>query len=185
MSEGTSLAVLFSANLWPGGGLLPVNAQMTRRDVGYTLIEVMVALAIITIAVGLALPHYLQWKAQSNLRQATSEVATQLTLARMAAMNRNRGVDVTVQDSGGSARVSAVTTASGVSVLDASVPSKGTSIVGSPITVSFSSMGLRTSGGTGVQTIGVCNSYKLQYSVTVIPVGKVNWSTAPSATPCP
>ena len=156
------------------------------RETGFTLVELMVALAIVTIAVGLAMPSYLQWHAQSQLRQATSEIATQLTIARMAAMNRNRSVDVTVQSSGGAVHVSAVTSSSGVPVIkDTPLQSGATSVVGSPITVSFSSMGTRTSGGTGVQTIGVCDASKRQYAVTVIPTGKVNWSTASSATPCP
>lgn len=155
-----------------------------KREAGYTLTEMMIAVAVITIAVGLAVPHYSEWQAQSQLRQATSEVATQLTLARMAAMNRNRSVDVTMQNSGNTTHVSAVAS-SGASVLDEVLQSKGVSLVGSPITVSFSSMGLRTSGGTGITTIGMCNSYRLQYSITIVPVGKVNWSTAPSATTCP
>ena len=155
-----------------------------RREAGYTLTELMVAVAIITVAVALAVPQYSQWQAQSQLRQATSEIATHLTLARMAAMNRNRTVDVTMQNSGGAAHISAVAS-SGASVLDEDLQSKGVSLVGSPITVSFSSMGLRTSGGTGIQTIGMCNNYKLQYSITIVPVGKVNWSTDPSATSCP
>jgi hypothetical protein len=53
------------------------------------------------------------------------------------------------------------------------------------LTISFSSMGLRTSGGTGTQTIGVCDIYKRQYSVTIIPAGKVNWSVNPGAIACP
>ncbi len=91
---------------------------------------------------------------------------------------------MTVQNSGYAARVSAVAS-SGASMVDEAVQSGGTSLVASPVTVSFSSRGLRTSAGTGVQTIGVCNSYKLQYTVTIVPAGKVNWSTNPSATPCP
>jgi prepilin-type N-terminal cleavage/methylation domain-containing protein len=167
-------------------GALSVKVHAISREAGFTLVELMVAMAIITIAVGLAMPYYSQWQAQSKLRQATSEIATQLTLARMAAMNRNRSVDVTVQSSGGTVHVSAVTSSSGVPVIkDTPLQAGGTSVVGSPITVSFSSMGSRTSGGTGVQEIGVCDTFKRQYAVTVIPTGKVNWSTNASATPCP
>ena len=59
------------------------------------------------------------------------------------------------------------------------------SVVGSPVTVSFSSLGLRTTGGTGTQTIGVCDTYQRQYSVVIIPSGKVQWSINPSGTACP
>jgi len=158
--------------------------KFSTRQAGFTLVEVMVAAGILTIAAALMLPNFLQWYAQSQLRQATSDIATQLTLARMAGMNRNRGVDVTVQNVAGAVQISAVS--SGVAVFnDKTLPPRASSVVGSPIVVSFSSLGLRTSGGTGVQTIGVCDAYKRQYSVTIVPSGKVNFSLDSSVTPCP
>ena len=157
-----------------------------NRTNGFTLIELMVVVGILTIAVALALPEFLRWHVQSQLRQATSEIATQLMLARMAAMNRNRSVDVTVQTTGGAVRISAIAPASGAEVIKEKVfPTRVTSVVGSPVTVSFSSLGMRTTGGTGTQTIGVCDTYQRQYSVSIIPAGKVQWSIYPSGTPCP
>lgn len=156
------------------------------NQAGFTLIEIMIAVAIVGIGVGLAIPNYLRWNAQSQLRQATSEIATQLTLARMAGMNRNRSVDVTVQKSGEAVHISAVSPSSGAVVIgDKSFPANVTSVIGSPVMVSFTSMGVRTSGGTAMQTIGLCDTYGDQYSVTIIPSGKVNWSTNSSGTPCP
>ena len=156
------------------------------NQAGFTLIELMIAVAILTITVSLAIPEYLRWHAQSQLRQATSEIATQLTMARMAGMNRNRSVDVTVQKSGGAVHISAVSPSSGVVVIkDMSFPTRVTSVIGSPVMVSFTSMGVRTSGGTGTQTIGLCDTYGRQYSVSIIPSGKVNWSVNSSGTPCP
>jgi prepilin-type N-terminal cleavage/methylation domain-containing protein len=163
-----------------------VNRPSVERSNGFTLIELMIAVAILTIAASLAMPEFLRWHAQSRLRQATSEIATQLVLARMAAMNRNRAVDVTVQETAGVVHVSAVAPAAGVFVInDKTFPTQVSSIIGSPVTVSFSSMGLRTTGGTGTQSIGVCDIYKRQYSVSIIPSGKVNWSVNPTGTPCP
>ena len=156
------------------------------RNSGFTLIELMIAVAILSIATSLAVPEFLRWHAQSRLRQATSEIATQLVLARMAAMNRNRNVDVTVQTTGGLVHLSAVTSTSGTPVInDTTFPGQVSSVVGSPVTISFSSLGLRTSGGTGTQFIGVCDIYKRQYSVAVVPSGKVNWSINNTGTACP
>ena len=154
------------------------------REVGFTLIEVMIVVAIVSVVVGLALPNYLQWVDRSNLRQVTSNIATQLTMARVAGMNRNRSVDVTVDHYNGTGRISAVTT-TGTSVFNDLVQINDAYVIGSPVTVSYNGRGLRTSGGTGIQTIGVCNRNKLQYSVTIMPNGKVNWSLDPSAMPCP
>ena len=165
-------------------GGVSVRRDGGRGERGFTLVEVMVACAIIGIATTLAVPNFIEWQTRNKLRQATSEVATQLTLARMVAMNQNRGVNVTVTNVGDSVNISGVTSSASVSVLNEVVASKGITVNGNPITVSFSSMGLRTSGGASITTIGICNAQKLQYSVTVIPAGKVNWSTTPSATPC-
>lgn len=162
------------------------SVSVEGRNGGFTLIELMIAVAILTIAVSLALPEFLRWHAQSRLRQATSEIATQLVLARMAAMNRNKSVDVTVQTAGGLVHVSAIAPSTGATVIqDKSFPTQVASVVGSPVTVSFSSMGIRTSGGTGAQAIGVCDIYKRQYSVSVVPSGKVNWSVDSTGNPCP
>jgi prepilin-type N-terminal cleavage/methylation domain-containing protein len=156
------------------------------NQAGFTLIEIMIAVAIVGIIAGLALPDFLRWQVESQLREATSEIATQMTLARMAGMNRNRSVDFTVQNSGGAVHFSAVDPSSGAAVInDKSFPTQVASVIGSPVVVSFSSRGTRTSAGTGTQTIGVCDTYKRQYSVTIIPTGKVNWSVNSSGTPCP
>lgn len=186
---GTSLATFEHALFRPSTEHVSEVSQdmqkFSTRQAGFTLVEVMVAAGILTIAAALMLPNFLQWYAQSQLRQATSDIATQLTLARMAGMNRNRGVDVTVQNVGGAVQISALS--SGVPVFsDKTLPPRASSVVGSPVIVSFSSLGLRTSGGTGMQTIGVCDAYKRQYSVTIVPSGKVNFSLDfLSGIPCP
>jgi len=94
-----------------------VNQKAFGRNSGFTLIEIMIVVAILTIAVALAVPEFLRWNVQSQLRQATSEIATQLMLARMAAMNRNRSVDVTVQTTGGAVHISAVAPSSGAAII--------------------------------------------------------------------
>lgn len=158
---------------------------MGRGEEGFTLIEVMITVAIIGIATALAVPNYLDWQARSQLRQATEEVAMQLNLARMAAMQRNRTVNVTLQSTGNGIAISGATASSNVSLVNSTIGWKGMSLNGGTTTVSFSSLGLRTSAGTGIQTLGVCNAKKVQQIVNIYPAGKVDWSATPSTTLCP
>ena len=153
---------------------------------GFTLIELMIVVAIVGIGVSLAVPEFIRWNARTQLRQATSEIVSQLTMARMAAMNRNRDVDVTIQATSGVVNVSAVVSGGSGTVIPArNLMNSVKSVTGGPVTVSFSSLGVKTSGGTAAQTFGVCDTNNVQYSVTVIPAGRVNWSAIPTATPCP
>ena len=162
------------------------NHRLREKQEGFTLIEVIIVIAIIGIGAALAIPNFTQWYVQTQLRQTTAEIASQLTLARIAGMNRNRSVDVTVMvNAGGVVSLSAAPSSGGPVINSASFPAHVKSVVGSPVTVSFSSMGVRTSGGTGVQTIGVCDTYGRQYSVTIIASGKVNWSPNSSGGACP
>jgi len=144
------------------------NRQPRREysEGGFTLIELMIVVAIIAIGASIAVPEFIRWNARTQLRQATSEVVTQLTLARMAAMNRNRGVDVTIQETSGVVNVSAMTSGSSATVIPAkSLMSSIRGVAGGPVTVSFSSLGTRSSAGTGPQSFGICNSAGVQYSV--------------------
>ena len=157
-----------------------------RDSAGFTLIELLIAVAIVALGASLAAPQFLAWHARTQLRQATSEIASQLTMARMAAMNRNRSVDVTIQVASGGVNILAVASGGSTAVIPTkALASRVTAVTGAPVTVSFSSLGVKTSGGTATQSFGVCDINKQQYSVQIIPAGRVNWSPTATATPCP
>ena len=143
-----------------------------NQEGGFTLIEVMIVVAIIGIASALAIPNYAQWKAQHDLREAVSEFSSELNLARVVAMNRNRQATVTIQLTGGLINVSG--TAAGTPIF--SPQTLNQSVTGLPsgtANVAFSSMGLST--GAVNQVIQIVNARGLVYSVSVMPSGKVTW----------
>src|SRR5512143_1476952 len=96
--------------------------MLSVRQAGFTLIEAMIVVAIIGISAALALPNFSRWYVQTQLREATTEIATQLTLARMAGMSRNRSMDVTVTGTGGGVSLSSALSSGGTVINSATFP---------------------------------------------------------------
>ena len=151
-----------------------------NRESGFTLIELMIVVAIIGIASALAIPNYVEWKSQHDLREAVSEFSSNLNLARVVAMNRNRQATVTIQVGGGGL-IDVSGTAGGTPIFSTQTLSGSvTGLPGGTANVLFSSMGL--SAAAANQVIQLVNTRGLVYSVLVMPSGKVTWcakSTCP------
>ena len=161
-----------------------------HRESGFTLIEMMIVVAIIGIASALAIPNYLAWQSRSELRQAVTEVQNQLLLARMAALSRNAPVAVAISLTQGVVLMTATNAATGTQVLASSSrlphivdlrvgPSAAWASVVAPATatVSFNSRGMR-SGGPGPtlnQELAMVNDQGVQFAMKVTPRGVVNW----------
>lgn len=169
----------------PGQNRADYRLGWKNRESGFTLIEIMIAVAIIGVAAAIAVPNYIQWNARYQLKQATSEIWGHLNLARGAAMNRNTSVNVALALASGKMTI-ATTTVGGATVVPTQTIQMGTvtgvNVVGGG-NIQFNSLGLRSSGAPGTnQNITVTNNQNLTYSIGVIPGGKAAWC---SKSTCP
>lgn len=163
---------------------------------GYTLIEIMIVVAIIGIGSAIAMPSYLQWTARYQLRQATSDLQSNLLLARLTAKNRNAAVTATFLKAadgtysaafgGALPPVNLPNSVTGGSMIlvntlgpppTTTVTDFASSPAGTLGTIQFNQQGLKVAGGVGPQTVTLQSANGITYSVVVAPSGKINWCT--------
>ena len=68
---------------------------MVRRPAGFSLIELMVVLAILGILMAIAVPNFSEWIAGQRVRDTASDIHTSLMRARNEAISRSLPTSVT------------------------------------------------------------------------------------------
>ena len=63
---------------------------MRHRDAGFTLIEMITVLVVLAICAGIGLPSFTRFLERQRTLSAVSSLTTHMSLARMAAISRNR-----------------------------------------------------------------------------------------------
>lgn len=128
---------------------------------GYSLIEVMVVIAIIAILVLVAIPNYIIWNQKYQLKSEVGNLAGTLGVARMMAINKNTTITATVNQAVPPIPVIVNFTMPGPAGVAVQVPELPTirmnsvvtltneagGAVGTPQTVGFTPMGLWTNAG--------------------------------------
>ena len=71
-----------------------------KQTKGFTMIELIVTLAVLAILVGIAIPSYISLMPRYRLSGATRQVATDLMKARMQAVKLSTNVDVAFTTTG-------------------------------------------------------------------------------------
>lgn len=146
---------------------------------GFTLIEIMIVVAIIGISSAIAVPAYLQWNARYVLHQAIVDVASNLTMARMSAKNRNIAVVSTLTLTGSTVTMITTNVPGTVIIIPtytfpAAITDVRDAATANPVTIAFTPRGIQ-GPGTSPLPVRIMNNAGLAYSVVVTPSGKVNW----------
>jgi prepilin-type N-terminal cleavage/methylation domain-containing protein len=158
-------------------------ARSLARQDGFTLVEVMIVVAIIGLAATIAMPNFTRMYIDYQARVTASEITRYLVLARTRAMTSNQtlavqivllngGIQITTTNQAGAPalqpnRIEAVQMTT-LTFNNGGIPNGGV--------VQFNSYGLRTSvPGTGVQTIQVGGTLSgvpaQQYLINIAPSG--------------
>lgn len=143
---------------------------MNKR--GFTLIEMMVGIAILSILVSIAIPNYLTWNARYQFKDTARMLSSNLALTRISAMSRNdAATGLTLQVVAGVTQYNSQAPGTPTMIFPPDVSVNGAL----PLTVSFNQFGQRTSGGGGNQIINLDSTEQpnTRYMLTITTSGKV------------
>jgi type IV fimbrial biogenesis protein FimT len=78
------------------GWVMLITNKISSCERGFTLVELLITVAVFAVLTMLALPSFNQWIANSKIRSTTESVLAGFQLARAEAVRLNRGVRVTL-----------------------------------------------------------------------------------------
>jgi len=158
-----------------------MSKRHKTSQTGFTLIEILIVVAIIGIGSAIAVPTYIQWNARYVLRQAMVDLASNLTMARISARNRNIAVVSTLTLVGSTVTMTTTNVPGTVVVIPPvtfppSIIDVRDAANANPVTIAFTPLGIQ-GAGTSPLPVLITNNDGLTYSVFVTPSGKVNSCT--------
>lgn len=175
-------------------GHFKTRLRASRRARGFTLIELMITLAVAAILAALAVPTFKHLMVSTNLSDVNNALARDLQYARTEALSRQRNVAVASSagswQNGWTVEVPPAGTAGGSAIVlrnHAAIPVQYV-VTGSATDVTFKPQGTPTSGAESCFTI---SEYQGTHStprfLRVLPAGMLQQTTSPSppSSTCP
>jgi len=120
-----------------------------KKELGFTLMELMITIVILCILLGLAIPGFSSWLPKYRLRGAARDIYSNLQLAKMTAVKDRNRCKVLFNVAGGSYQVSSVSSGPNGTFGDAD------DVTVTLKTVNFSEYGSSVGYGNGSATSGV------------------------------
>lgn len=125
-----------------------MHAPASRSTRGFTLLELVVVLAVLGIMVSIAIPSFAYLASSTKMKTATSDLHLALLKARSEAVKRNQAVTITPKS--GSDWKSGWQITAGTTVLSDQAPLPQVNITMGPSAVTYLSSG-RLAGNTSVR----------------------------------
>jgi type IV fimbrial biogenesis protein FimT len=155
--------------------------KLRVNHAGFTLIEIMIVVAIISIASAMAAPNLVMMYARYELYQTTTSLYNRLVFARSAAISRNAMIVATPSNLPGGGSQVLFTNPLGIETMSPKVQF----VLPLPVQpIGFTPRGLSTTT-LATQTIQLqsVRDPNLVYTISLAPSGKVTWCPV-QITPC-
>jgi len=131
-----------------------VTSKKTRQR-GFTLVEMMVALSVSAVLLGVGVPSFKDFTANQSIRTASFTLSTDLMLARSEAIKRNGTVVIAANENDWSKGWQVTTQVDNEQLRDTKAIAHGVVTVGAaPASISFDSSG-RVAGVVGIVRVGL------------------------------
>jgi type IV fimbrial biogenesis protein FimT len=163
----------------------PCPVQGRREVAGFTLVELMITVAVLAIVLAIAVPSFRDMINRNQLVSAANEVSATLNLARMEAIRRNRRVEICPSTNGTScsgsnwSRMIVREAAAGTLIRDVQIVGTGVTLTASSNVSTNNRFGFlptgfaRVGSGTAVAgSLSACSS-KLPVAENTLDVGIV------------
>ncbi|RJG14298.1 prepilin-type N-terminal cleavage/methylation domain-containing protein [Pseudomonas cavernicola] len=143
--------------------LSSLPASRSARQRGFTLIELMVTIAVMAVLLGIAIPSFTDVTLGSKLRSQANDLVAGATLARSEAIKRNQAVTLCASSNGtsctgGWAAGWIVISSDGTVILKHPAAAGGFHINSADTSFSFQSTGVGVTPTPAVPTFTVCRA---------------------------